>query len=549
MLLTEPRLIFRGIKPLQRLGALALSNPLAGLMPTTSAPQTLRAVPPDPWPGDSNHGRDMVAGIFHFAGQTISKEELSWQPEKASPEWIAELHSFEWLRNLRSVGGERARRMAREMVATWMDEYPSYHEMTWRADILGMRLKSWISFHDFFCASADEKFRKDYFASLLRQTKHLARTLPGNTAGIPLLQAYKGLAYTGLALEGGEKRLEQALDGILAQVHEQILPDGGHISRNPQSTFEFLQCLVDLRAALIAAKAELPEALQEAIDRIAPAVKFFRHGDGSLAQFNGGREGNPHLCETTLMHSGARGKALQSMPHSGYERISQGRASLIMDTGLPLGSAHSAQAHAGLLSFEYCFGRDRVIINCGSSAISGKWRRVLRATLAHSTLVADHRNSCPFDADGLMSNRCDVRARRHEDNEITAIDASHNGYVPRFGLIHHRRVQLLEQGDVLRGEDQLAGKSGVPFAVRFHLHPDIEAEVLPERNEIMLYAKSGTSWRFSSTGHPLSIEESIYAGSGETPRPCLQIVLSGQTIGSMTAALWEMRREEAGKLL
>lgn len=531
---------------MQRLGAtarqLTFSNPLAGLVP-----HDLRAVPPDPWPGDQNHGRDMVAGIFHFAGQTIAKEELSWQPEKASPEWLTELHSFEWLRNLRSVGGERARRMAREMVATWIAEYPSYHEMAWREDIIGMRLKSWISFHDFFCASADDQFRKDYFASLLRQTKHLARSLPGTATGIPLLQAYKGLTYTGLALEGGEKRLEQAFNGILAQVREQILPDGGHISRNPQATFEFLQCLVDLRAALIAAKMEMPEELQEAIDRIAPAVKFFRHGDGSLAQFNGGQEGNAHLCETTLMHSGARGKALQSMPHSGYERIMQGRASLIMDTGLPIGSSYSDCAHAGLLSFEYCFGRDRVIVNCGSSVISGKWRRVLRATLAHSTLVADHRNSCPFDTEGLMSNRSDVRARRHEDSQITSIEASHNGYVPRFGLIHHRRVQLLEQGDILRGEDQLAGKSGVPFVVRFHLHPDIEAEMLPERNEIVLYAKSGTSWRFSAAGNPLSIEESIYAGSGETPRPSLQIVLGGKTAGSMTTAHWELRREIAEK--
>ncbi|MBI3441180.1 MAG: hypothetical protein HY052_05180, partial [Proteobacteria bacterium] len=320
--LTEQRLIFRGIRPLQRLGAgvrhLALSNPLIDLLQLSGTPGGLRAIPPDPWPGDAQHGRDMIAGIFHFSGQTIAREDLSWDPEKASPEWLTELHGFEWLRNLRSVGSERARQMAREMVSTWLARYSTCHPLAWRADIIGTRLKSWISFHDFFCASADDQFQKDYFSSLIRQTKYLARMLPGPAIGLPLLRAYKGLAYTGLALTGGEKRLKQAFGGILQQIHEQILPDGGHISRSPQMTFEFLQCLVDLRAALIAAKMDMPEELQQAIDRLAPAIKFFRHGDGALAQFNGGQEGNAHLCETTLMHSGSRGKAVQSMPHCGY---------------------------------------------------------------------------------------------------------------------------------------------------------------------------------------------------------------------------------------
>ena len=401
MLLTQTGLIFRGVKPLFRFGAaakyLVLDNPLSEMAFTQRVPHRLRVIPPDAWPGDAQRGRDMVAGIFHFAGQTISKEQLSWEPKQAHPEWIAALHSFEWLRDLRSVSGEKARRMAREMVALWIDQYPAFDETTWRADIAGARLASWIAFHGFFCASADDAFRKNYFSSLARQAKHLSRVLPGNLTGLPLMRALRGLAYTGLALEGGEARLEQAFTIILQQIPEQILPDGAHISRNPKATFEFLQCLVDLRAALISAKMEMPEEVQHAIDRIAPAVKFFRHGDGGLAQFNGGQEGNAHLIETTLMHSGARGKAMPSLPQCGYERINLGRASVIMDTGLPLLSAHSDRAHAGPLSFEYSYGRDRVIVNCGTSEVDGKWRKVLRSTLAHSTLIVDNRNSCKFD--------------------------------------------------------------------------------------------------------------------------------------------------------
>ena len=546
MLLTETSLIFRGVKPLRRLGAtarclVAFNNPLEGMV---RVPFNLRVIPPDPWPGDAQRGRGMVAGVFRFAGQTIKKDHLSWEPEGAPSEWIAELNGFEWLRDLRSVGGEKARRMAREMVSLWLAQYPKFNEATWRADITGARLTSWISFHDFFCASADDAFRKSYFSSLIAQARHLSRALPGDLTGLPLMRALRGLAYTGLALEGGEARMERAFKLILQQIGEQILPDGAHISRSPQATFEFLRCLVDLRAALIFAKEEMPEELQHAIDRMTPAVKFFRHGDGALAQFNGGQEGNAHLCETTLMHSGARGRAMKSMPHTGYERITQGRSSVIMDTGLPLVSEYSDRAHAGLLSFEYSFGRDRVIVNCGTSAVNGKWRELLRSTAAHSTLVVDNRNSCSFDEEGLLSSRPATRARCHEDENIALIEAGHVGYVPRFGLTYRRCLRLKEQGETLSGEEQLTGRSGVPFAVRFHLHPGIQAAFVQDGKEILLRARSGMGWRFGVSGADMVIEESIYAGEGEHPRSSLQIVLTGQTVSPSTTVAWEIQREK-----
>lgn len=548
MLLTESGLTFRGIKPLQRLGTtarnLAFSNPLANIALAQQVPSCLQVIPPDPWPGDAQRGRDMVVGIFRFAGQTIEKHQLSWEPEMAYPEWISELHGFEWLRDLRSVSGDRARRMAREMVSLWLVQYKKPHDVAWRADVMGTRLTSWISFHDFFCATADDDFRQSYFSSLVRQAKYLSRVLPGNLTGIPLMRALRGLAYSGLAIEGGEERLEQAFKLILEQIREQILPDGAHISRCPQSSFEFLQCLVDLRAALIFAKIDMPEELQHAIDRMAPAVKFFRHGDGGLAQFNGGREGNAHLCEITLMHSGARGKAMKSLPHSGYERITQGRSSLIMDTGLPVTSEYSDRAHAGPLSFEYSFGRERIFVNCGTSEVRGKWRYLLRCTAAHSTLVIDSRNSCQFDSEGLLSSRPDIRARRHEDDDVAMIEASHNGYVPRFGLGYRRCVRLQDQGDILCGEEQITGRAGVAFAVRFHLHPSIEVSVIHEGADILLRSKSGMAWRFIAAGATIGIEESVYASEGENPRHALQLALTGQTIGPVTTVGWELRREK-----
>jgi uncharacterized heparinase superfamily protein len=549
MLLTETNIIFKGIRPLQKLGSaargFAFNNPFAQMASSTRIPTCLKTVPPDPWPGDAQRGRDLIGGVFRFAGQTIEKDDLSWKPLDARSEWTAELHGFEWLRDLRSAGSDRARRMAREMVASWIEVCHKPEGVLWRPDVVGLRLTSWILFHDFFCSAAGDDFRKNYFTSLARQAKYLSRALPGELYGLPLMKALRGLAHVGLSFgEEGEDWLEHAFSLILREIRSQILPDGAHISRSPQQTFEFLQCLVDLRAALIAARVELPEEVQHAIDRIAPAVKFFRHADGGLSQFNGAQEGNAHLVETTIMHSGAKGRAMRALPHCGYERLQMGRSSLIMDVGLPLESRYSDRTHAGLLSFEYSYGRDRVLVNCGTSEVGGKWRDLLRQTAAHTALVVDNRNACGIDGSGLPSARPDVRVRRQEEENVALLETAHNGYVPRFGLTHRRVLRLKDLGDTVCGEDRLVGKSGVHFAVRFHLHPGIQVSLIKDNQEALLRARSGTGWRFSAQGMGITLEESVYCPEGESPRRTQQLVLNGITAGPETPIVWEMRREK-----
>ncbi len=549
--LADIGLVYKGIRPLQKLGAQArdlaetLHYPLKRIR--EDVPRHLTVVPPDPWAGDPQRGRDMIAGAFRFGGQAIVRENLSWEPPGAKPEWLYDLHSFEFLRDLRSVGGDRARRMAREMVASWLNHYVKLSGPTARPDIMGVRLSSWISFHDFFCASADDQFRENYFISLVRQARYLQRVLPGHLTGIALMRALKGLAYSGIALEGGEERLESAFRMILREIRDQILPDGCHVSRNPQTTFEFLQILVDLRTALNAARLPMPEELQHGIDRLAPAVKFFRHACGAFAQFNGAQEGNPHICDATMMHSGARGKAMKSLPHGGFDKIYQGRAQILFDVGLPpVQAKYNDRAHAGLLSFEYSYGKDRVFVNCGSSPLKGTWQDMLRTTAAHNALVVDCRNIFQMDDKGQLAEKVEVSHRKSDDGRVALVEASHTGYRNRLGVTHRRRLCLMENGDVLSGDDTLLGRGGVPYALRFHLHPSIQASLVQEGEEVLLRARSGTGWRFTAPGATLLLEDSVHVACGENPRRTVQIVISGVTQGENDVLHWELRREKMG---
>ena len=79
-----------------------------------------------------------------------------------SDAWLAELHGFDWLRDLRAVGGDAARRRARDLVGDWIERQTSWQEIAWRPDVLATRLHAWLGQHDFFCASADDLYRRRY---------------------------------------------------------------------------------------------------------------------------------------------------------------------------------------------------------------------------------------------------------------------------------------------------------------------------------------------------------------------------------------------------
>ena len=87
--------------------------------------------------------------------------------------------------------------------------------------------------------------------------------------------------------QAAARRAWRALE---SEIERQILPDGGHVSRSPEALLSAYRHLMMVMEALSAVDEEPPHALRNAHDRMAPMLRFFRHGDGALALFNGGAE-------------------------------------------------------------------------------------------------------------------------------------------------------------------------------------------------------------------------------------------------------------------
>ena len=530
-------------------GRLAYNSPLYNWSLGGTTPHKLLFSPTDLWQGNSDDARWLIhSGAFSIAGDRLELHNADWSPNDIDEQWLTHINGFEWLRDLRALGGDEGRKSARALIENWIKNFSQWDENTWRSDILGRRLGHWFATYDFFGDSATEDFQSLFLESAIRQLRHLSRVLPGDLHGLNLLYAIRGLAYGGLTIEGREAYLEQALNLLDIEIDKQILSDGGHVSRNPQNLFETIRILIDIRAALHQGGYPGIEKIQHGLDRAIPALRFFRHGDGRFALFNNTQESDATLLKNTVMHAGSKARTLNSLPHSGYERIAMSRSLLLMDTGKVPAYPYNRHTHTAPLSFEFSHGKDRIFVNCGTHPTCQKWQDALRSTPAHNTLTLNHKNVSDIGADGYLAARPKkIVIDRDDKRDIALIDGSHDGYVAAHGISHRRRFYLADKGRDFRGEDNLSCSVGLSsahdIAIRFHLHPTVTVSLVKGGTEALLRTKTGAGWRFTTVGGTLKIEDSVYLGDGIRPRKTKQLVIHDKMRQDHVQLKWALQQE------
>jgi uncharacterized heparinase superfamily protein len=504
------------------------------------APQDLRTA-------DATRASEIYAGRFAFAGKVVICDRRSpFELTPPSDEWAVNLLGFTWLRHLRAADSAITRANARSLINDWINLQGGWHPVGWRLDILSRRVVCWLSQAPFVLQDADARFYRRFIRSLSRQVRYLRRSLKQSREGLPRLQATIALTYATLCIQGQSGNLRASARRLIDELRAQILPDGGHVSRNPGALIELLADLLPLRQLFSARELQPPSALNNAIDRMMPMLRFFRHGDGNFAQFNGMGPTAVDLLATVLAYDDARGTPVSNAPHSGYQRIDAGQTALLMDTGKPPPLALSQEAHAGCLSFELSWKQHRLVINCGLPAVNKEtWRQVARATAAHSTVTLNDRSSCHFLESGsfrwllfgtpIVAGPHIVNVEREDRAEGALLRTSHDGYAGDFGITHNRTIQLSADGRLLDGEDSFTPAHGLAipadvadeFAIRFHLHPAIKASRLSDGRGVILLLPDREVWTFATMGNPVEIEESVFLAGNDGPRRAVQIVIYG----------------------
>jgi len=522
-------------------------------------PERLLIAPQDLRTGDPTIATEIYGGIFSFAGKAVASEGHS--PFEISPpsrEWAEALLGFSWLRHLRSAGLALSKKNARALIADWIAQHGGSHPVSWEPEITARRVISWLTHSPLILQDADHAFYRSFLRSLSRQVRFLRRIYPVTEDGYPRLLVSVALTFAGLCIAGEQRLLQQSAKRMIHELRRQILADGGHISRNPGALIEILIDLLPLRQTFDARNVPPPAILSTAIERTIPMLRFFRMGDGAIAQFNGMGATPTDLLAAVLAYDDARGAPLFDAHQSGYQRLESGGSVVVADTGAAPPASVSYDAHAGCLSFEFSVKRNRIVVNCGVPAQNRQgWSEAARATAAHSTVTWHDTSSCRFKqtrqgavlvADGPQ----DVQVARAGREDAVIVRASHDGYTRTFGIVHQRSWRLSPDGDRLDGEDIFSAPSGreLPrgkdddYVIRFHLHPSVKASRVNDGRTVLLILPGRESWLFTAPNMHVELEESVFLSASEGPRRTSQILIADNA-RTISRVIWTFARADA----
>ncbi len=521
--------------------------------------------------GSFAKGRQLVAGNFLFVGYLIEAPDASiWALKAPNAAFEGDLHGFAWMDDLAAVGDTPSRASMQSWLWEWIDQFGRGSGAGWTPDLTGRRLIRWIN-HALFVLRGQESDRSDaFYLSLAQQTTFLSKRWHSASPGLPRFEALTGLIYAGLSLQGMESLARPAIKALAKECAVQVDSDGGLPARNPEELLAVYTLLTWAAAALDEADLEVPAEHLGAIERITPTLRTLRHSDGGLARFHGGGRGQEGWLDHALAAAGIKTSQPDGLS-MGFARLSAGRTSVIVDAAVPPRGNASRSGHASTLAFELTSGRRPLVVNCGSGASFGaEWRRAGRATPSHSTVVLDGYSSARLgDADRASSLETLIDAPKHVPIEVSQapdglrFQGGHDGFCDIHGLTHARTLELTFDGRGLAGEDMLLAMEdaqkrqfdrsmddvrlgGVPFDVRFHLHPEVDATLDLGGAAVSMALKSGEIWVFRHDGKfNLALEPSVYLETGRLKlRASQQVVLSGRAVEYATRIRWSLSKAQ-----
>lgn len=520
-------------------------------------PLKLTAVPKDPIAGNAAIGAAIVQGQLRHGGANVAAADFAAALTTAPDAWREWAHGFMFLRDLAAATDRSSgAKIAEPLAAAWVEAFGEFEATAWRPDLIGKRILFWCAYAPYVLASLDLVYRSNVLNHVARGSRHLERAVDKAAEGLPRLWAYAGLLTSHLLIPGGEGKQARTEAGFERALDQTLLPDGGIVSRSPLDQLELLELLLLVQSVYEARQLRPAEFLTLAITRLVPGLKGAVMGDGLLAPMHGGSLGSAERIARAVELSGVMARPARAGSYSGVQRLTGGKTIVVVDAGPPPIARVSDSAHAGTLGFEFCEGPTRIVVACGGATglprpLPAELSGLLATTAAHSTLVLADVNSTRLREDGSLGRGVEeVIANRHESEEGVWVEACHDGYARRYGLLHHRRLYLSADGLDFRGEDALEpakGKrsrkgAGHNFDLRFHLGVGVEATPTADGQGALLQLLSGAVWQFKARGGRLALDDSLWIDPDGRPARTQQLVVSGETTAEGASVNWSFKR-------
>ena len=477
--------------------------------------------------------------------KNYSMDEI-WHNQNLLEKDYANLNSFFWLF---SLDLKSSKKNTQDIILQWIEKNNRYDAKTWEIDIMAKRIIAWISNSKLTYEDAGPVYRNKFDSTIKKQINHLINEIEKDESVDNKMIGCAAIILAGLSYHNKEGYLNSGLN-LLKKIIKFSFDDNGFPkSRNIRQLIFYLKYFILIREWLKESQNEIPEYINENIFYLGQAHAFIWQNNKKDFLFNGNHETENADFDHYLKRLGYSFKN-QSNELGGYAILNNKKIVLAMDVGSSPDKKFSSNYQAGSLSFEIISNGKKLICNSGYfQNFKHQLNELSKSSAVNSTLIIDDRSSCKFKKVEDSSSRISQGLKIIKKNIVFEkkywkINASHDGYLKQYGIIHDRKIEFYPEQTKFIGLDKIISKNNfqnLRFEIRFHLEPSTKV-MKTQDNKSILIDIDGEGWKFNSNNNDINIDNGLYFGKKNSFMDNQNIFISGMTSDENQTIKWQFTK-------
>jgi uncharacterized heparinase superfamily protein len=470
---------------------------------------------------------DAPAAEFRFAflnhELSFPRARMDWNPAAATRLWRYNLHYFDFL-----TEGDRPLAEKGALIDDWIAHNPQGSAPAWEPYTASLRIVNWCKF---FSSLPPADIASHWLRALYDQARWLEKNLELHILANHYFENVKALLFAGSFFddENSARWLKKFQPELIAQLKEQLLPDGGHYERSPQYHCLVLVGLLDLfelaqqRPSIFSS--QTLAALEHAIQAMLAVAQTLQTPDDDIPLFNDSASSAGMRPSTIIGRASCLGfptgeisghnALLLNLPDTGLYGWKAAADYFLVDCGAIGPDYQPGHTHCDLLSYVLMLDGHWLVVDSGVFEYEpGAMRHYVRSTAAHNTVTVDAQEQSEVWGEFRVGRRARVlHAGIEHAADSIAFSGTFEGFPALGGHITHRRnLDLQIEEDKVRYisvMDSISGSSSRSLKSYIHLHPAIHVEL---RGRVAILNRSGAPIArvVCEVGQTIGLEEGWY---------------------------------------
>ena len=442
--------------------------------------------------------------------------EKFWSHNALGKKDFRKLNSFFWLF---SLDLNSSKEDVQKIILNWIVKNNNYNNLSWEVDILSKRVIAWISSYKLTYEDSNENYKYKFDNLIKKQINHLINEIQSSKKIDNKMIGCAAIILGGLAYQDKNRFLNYGLNLLKKIIKSSFDKNGFPKSRNLRQLSFYLKYFILIREWFKESQNEIPEYLDEIIYHLGQAFTLINQKYGSNFLFNGGQISDNSNLENYIKRLGYNFK-IENYEIGGYIFLKNKKFHLAMDIGNSPDKKFSKDYQSGALSFELISNGNKIVSNSGYfQNYKHQLNLISKSTACHSTVAIENSSSVQFQKNSngetiIKNNLKIINKNINVKKNHWVINASHDGYLRRYGIIHDRKIEYYQELNKIIGTDKIINKKKdkqINFEIRFHLDPITKLMKTQDKSSVFIDCNN-EAWKFYCDKYNITFETGLFFG-------------------------------------